>query len=75
MFRNNNQVAEIKFRKIKNECELIMFNMLGKEVKRISIAVGTVLLMLDKGNLESGIYFYNLFSNNKVIAKGKITIE
>ena len=68
-------MATIKLSDIKNECELVMFNTLGKEVKRISIAVGTVLLMLDNGNLESGMYFYNLFSNDKVVAKGKIIIK
>lgn len=75
--RNHKQagnVATIELKGIKEECELVMFDGLGREVKRINIIPGTLLVMLDNRNLENGTYFYNLFSNDRVVAKGRIII-
>ncbi|TAL61396.1 MAG: PKD domain-containing protein [Bacteroidetes bacterium] len=60
-----------------------MVDMYGKEVRNISVARGTKLLKLERGNLPSGIYFYHVQSasspagedRGEVIATGKIVIQ
>jgi photosystem II stability/assembly factor-like uncharacterized protein len=49
-------------------------NLLGIELKVID-RIDNNEIIIDRGNLPSGIYFYELTSANKIIGKGKFIIE
>jgi hypothetical protein len=50
-----------------------LFDMLGNEVK--SILVTNNEATIERENLGNGIYFYNIISDDKLIATGKLIIE
>jgi hypothetical protein len=52
---------------------LIIYNVLGKEVINTNIA--KQLNTIEMGNLPSGIYFYKVIGNDKVIQSGKLISE
>ncbi|MFA6923364.1 MAG: T9SS type A sorting domain-containing protein [Bacteroidales bacterium] len=45
----------------------------GREVKNISI--NNHETTIDKGDLQSGIYFYNIINNNEKITNGKLVVQ
>lgn len=51
-------------------CELKIYDVLGKEVMNSIITKQGTTLAMDE--LQSGIYFYKVIENNKVIQKGKL---
>ncbi len=51
-----------------------MFDISGKEVKAKNTVTGNQILV-EKGNLSSGIYFYSLLQGFAVIGNGKLVIE
>ena len=53
-----------------NRTELRIFNLLGVEVMKTNITKQSTTL--ETTNLSSGIYFYKLISNNKIIQTGKL---
>jgi len=53
-----------------NNCKLIIYNVLGKEVKNTVIT--SQMTTLKTGDLHSGIYFYKVMDNNKTIQSGKL---
>ncbi len=53
-----------------NNCELRIFNALGKELMDVAISAQTT--SIETGNLTSGVYFFNLVNNNQVIQTGKL---
>ena len=54
----------------KDEMHYEIIDMLGKSVYKNKIAIGEEKFIIEKGNLVSGIYFLNVFSNNNsVVAK------
>jgi len=53
-----------------NNCELRIFNALGKEVMNIAISAQTT--SIETGNLTAGVYFFNLLNNNQIIQTGKL---
>jgi len=55
--------------KISN-CELRLYNILGKEILNSSITKQTAAI--ETGNLSPGIYFYKIIGNNKTIQSGKL---
>jgi hypothetical protein len=50
-----------------------IYDVCGKEVKKISINNHETII--DKGELQNGIYFYNIINNDENIAKGKLLIQ
>lgn len=53
-----------------NNSELIIYNVMGKEIMKVSIK--KELTILETNNLHSGIYLYKIVSNNKTIQSGKL---
>jgi len=53
-----------------NNCEVKIYNVLGKEV--INTTVTRQGATLETSDLSSGIYFYKVISNNKTIQSGKL---
>ena len=53
---------------------LKIYNLYGAECRRYTAIKGQTIT-IDKGNLASGIYFYQLTQNNQVIANGKLVVE
>ncbi len=52
-----------------NEVEFRLYNLLGIEVKNTLLKQSTTL---ETGNLPSGVYYYRITDNNKVIQAGKL---
>jgi len=55
------------------DADVIISNMLGKEMRRNKLT-GNGILLIEKGNLESGIYFVNVTANGKQYVR-KVIIE
>ena len=53
-----------------NECNMHIYNGLGKEV--LSISITKQVTTLNTIDLLSGIYFYKVMNNNKMIQSGKL---
>ncbi|HTB31320.1 MAG TPA: ice-binding family protein, partial [Bacteroidia bacterium] len=53
-----------------NNCEFRMYDVLGNEVMHISLINQTSTL--DMSKLSSGVYFYQLIDDNKLIQSGKL---
>jgi len=53
-----------------SKCELIIYNVLGAEINNTLLNSQTTTL--ETSNLPSGIYFYKVISNNKIIQTGKL---
>lgn len=53
--------------------ELKIYDVLGREVKHI--LVNTSEIIINRDELENGIYFYKLMNSQEVIVTGKIIIE
>lgn len=53
---------------------LKVFNLVGQEIIRSTFGNSNKIL-LNRGNLESGMYFYKAFQKGKPIATGKIVVE
>ncbi|MFC2100826.1 T9SS type A sorting domain-containing protein [Bacteroidota bacterium] len=56
-----------------NNVELDVFNMHGQKVKKINHVSGHKIVM-DRDNLCSGIYFFQLSQDNQIISAGKLII-
>ena len=53
-----------------NNCKLIIYNVLGKEV--MNTVITSQMTTLKTGDLHSGMYFYKVMNNNKTIQSGKL---
>ncbi|CAN5319045.1 hypothetical protein BH10BAC1_BH10BAC1_11890 [soil metagenome] len=56
-----------------NKCELLIYNVLGAEIMNTMITNQTTVL--GTSELPSGIYFYKVISNDKIIQSGKIVSQ
>lgn len=52
------------------DCKLIIYNVMGKKV--INTLVTSEVTTLETSNLRSGIYFYKVTENDKVVQSGKL---
>lgn len=52
----------------------VIYNVVGKEVYRVT-AIKSKEFKLTRENLISGLYFYQLLDNNKVISTGRISVK
>ncbi len=68
-------MATLELKDLNTNSELVLFDELGREVRNIPIPAGTRLMIIEREDLASGMYFYNLFSEDKVVAKGKLIIK
>lgn len=70
------QTATLQFSVPEAEaCELIMYDIIGKVIKNISIPPLTSSLVIDAKSLPTGMYFYTITKNNMPIHNGKMIIE
>lgn len=58
----------------KQPVSFVMFDINGKEVNVKNTVTGNQVV-LEKGNLSGGVYFFKLIQNNKVIGMEKLIIE
>lgn len=71
----SNQFATLEFNNSKNlNCTLILYDIYGRLVHAINNII-TDKIVIDRGNLISGIYFFKLYTEGEVIATGKLTIK
>jgi len=56
-----------------NKFELRMYNVLGAEVMNTTLTKH--LTTLETRNLPSGIYFYKIIDNNKIIQSGRLVLQ
>jgi hypothetical protein len=68
-------MTTIEFSSPSENGDLFLYDVSGRMVKTISVPAGTTSLQLERGDLSEGIYFYNLFINEKISQKGKIIVE
>ncbi len=70
-----NQFATIRIDGLKGstDVDLIITNILGEKVKTLSHQ--TNIISINRNDLSSGIYFYELKNNGKKIGNGKIVME
>ncbi|HEY4799687.1 MAG TPA: CUB domain-containing protein, partial [Bacteroidia bacterium] len=54
---------------------LKIVDLVGREIKTYAIPNGTKHFTLEKGNLQTGVYFINLVSENKILTTQKIIIQ
>ncbi|PQJ79610.1 T9SS type A sorting domain-containing protein [Polaribacter porphyrae] len=54
--------------------KLIIYNSLGKEVRKIE-NINTKKLKFERKQLKSGVYFYNVVQDSTSLSKGKFTIN
>ncbi len=57
---------------IKN-AQLCLYDLMGREFKKIGISGSKY--QLERENLISGVYFYQIISENKTVASGKLLVE
>ncbi|HBG71593.1 MAG: hypothetical protein A2W93_08120 [Bacteroidetes bacterium GWF2_43_63] len=56
-----------------NNAEVRIFNILGTEIKRISILEQSTMVSLSE--MQNGVYFYSVISDNQVIQNGKLILQ
>lgn len=54
---------------------LVLFDMLGREVRCIRTAAGSEVLRFDRGDLRSGTYLYRLIGTDGVLLTGTIEVR
>jgi hypothetical protein len=57
-----------------NKAELVITDMLGKEIRKDQINQSKGKIILQKGQLKPGMYFYSLVANGKIIKTNKLAI-
>ncbi|MEM8907911.1 MAG: tail fiber domain-containing protein [Bacteroidota bacterium] len=58
-----------------NGAELVVYDLRGAEMSRISVASGKGSLNYDASNLNSGVYFYLIEHNGQQLARQKMIIQ
>jgi uncharacterized delta-60 repeat protein len=69
-----NSVVTIQFNNPLHNAELMIFNIFGQEVKKITNFSGQEI-QLFRNNLPGGIYFLGIIVENKIITSGKLVIS
>jgi hypothetical protein len=58
-----------------NGCELVIYDISGKEIKNFEISKPVGMIYWDVLNAENGLYLYALRRNNEILNRGKFTIS
>ena len=58
-----------------SQSELRLFDLTGKEVKRVSGAAGVSLLKMETATLPAGVYFYKLFADDIEVRTSRMVIS
>jgi hypothetical protein len=59
----------------RTEKTLVLYDLLGQEIKKITIPESAYSATIERGDLSSGVYLYKLFDKQKVLAGGKIIVR
>lgn len=71
---NTSAIIELKNTKLNlQNAHFILLDVLGKEITRIKL--DDYKTSIEKGNLNSGIYFYKVMNKNQIISTGKLAVE
>lgn len=65
--------AQIKLSEIMDDASLIIYNAIGQEVKQLKHLYGENIT-INRDELQSGMYFFNIISKNKIVATQKLVI-
>lgn len=58
-----------------DNARIVIYNMIGEEVKNIPVNNPQGLIILDSDDFESGVYFYSLVANNEILATKKMVVQ
>ena len=67
--------ATLVFEESKAQGQFILYDVCGRKVKSQNFAKGLSTLSFNREDLADGVYFFNLLSDQIVIAKGKVIIN
>jgi hypothetical protein len=70
---NTNFTLQISSEVIVKDAVMKIYDVCGKEVKAVAITNNETII--DRGELQGGIYFYSITNSNESIAKGKLIIQ
>jgi len=71
---SNNATFELSTRVSLNNTKVIIYDVLGKEVKTLSDLTG-YKMNLERDDMQSGLYFFRLLNEGELITSGKFMIE
>lgn len=71
---NNSAIISIDIAVQLNNASIIIFDILGKEVKTIN-NINKNEVILEKGEMSAGLYFYKLLNNSSEVSNGKFIIR
>ena len=70
---NTNFTLKIPSEIVLKNAMIKIYDVCGKEVKTVLINSNETII--DRGELQSGLYFYTIINNNEKIANGKIVVQ
>ncbi len=65
--------ATIQFHSVKDNVEIDLYNLYGQKIKTMN-CLSEDKITIERGNLNTGLYFYELKQNTKSLATGKLII-
>ena len=60
--------------KAKEKINFLMYDLTGKEIE-VKCSISTQQIVIERGDLPNGIYFYKISQNNNIIGTGKLIVE
>ena len=65
---------------LSNNTEFLIYDMLGQIIKRVKVnpsagRAGSAKFNIERDGMKSGMYFYQLKNNHKIITNGKLFVE
>jgi len=71
-----NEVTTINYQlpAFESKAELVITNMLGKEIRKEQILKNKGTFIMDRGQIKPGMYFYSLIVNGKIVKTNKLAI-
>ncbi|MFI5264746.1 MAG: T9SS type A sorting domain-containing protein, partial [Candidatus Kapaibacterium sp.] len=68
--------THIQFGKaVESVSQLIIYNVLGEEIRALLIPAGTESITLNREKLPTGIYVYHLVSAGIIIGQGRMVVQ
>jgi len=58
-----------------SELNMVIYNTLGSEVRRLKIPENSMVYKTNIGNLSPGAYYYQLLQTNRVLMSGKLIVK
>jgi hypothetical protein len=74
-FDRSKFMTTIEFENVHGERELMIYDAAGRIVRIIPVNDGVRRIALKRVGLRGGLYYFNLFSGDELVLKGRFTIE